>query len=147
MREQLTIECGRFKEFQENSNCRIRTEECQRSTLEEKLEKACAELQHMRDDHLTLADYLCRLARALCWADCVESPGHGPDTNTLAQQLLDRAEQLTMHNEHVHGHGVCDKSCPEHHYYHHHLPKIRRERSCHDIPLKEVMRKIFLGTF
>jgi hypothetical protein len=141
MRDQLTLESNKLREAVETGQCRIRAEECQRATIEEKLEKQCAELQQMRGEHIDLAEYLVRLARALCWSDCIDSPSHGHETNSLAQTLLDRAEQLAIHSDHHRTHGVCDKNCfdlPNPHHHHHHLPKIRRERSCHDIPLKEV---------
>jgi hypothetical protein len=109
-------------------------------SVEEKLEKACAEMTHMREEHLSMSDYLVRLARALCWSDCVDQPAHGNETHLLAEQLLERAERLAIHTEGHHD--LCDKSCFDHpaphHHHHQHLPKLRRERSCHDIPLKEV---------
>lgn len=124
--------------MQETTGCRIRAEECQRASAEEKLEKACNELSQMRDEHIALSDYLVRLARALCWSDCIDPPSHGSETHVLAESLLERAEHLTIHKEHP---DLCDKSCfdlPTPHHHHHHMPKIRRERSCHDIPLKDV---------
>lgn len=138
MREQLNVEATRLRETQETSQCRIRAEECQRASMEEKLEKACAEMSQMRDEHLSMSDYLVRLARALCWSDCVDPPAHGNEAHLLAESLLERAERLAIHTDH---HDMCDKNCydlptPQHH--HHHLPKLRRERSCHDIPMKEV---------
>lgn len=134
----MNVEATRLRETQETSQCRIRAEECQRATVEEKLEKVCAEMSQMRDEHLNLSDYLVRLARALCWSDCIEQPSHGSETHMLAESLLERAERLSIHTEH---HDGCDKTCfdlPTPHHHHHHLPKLRRERSCHDIPLKEV---------
>jgi hypothetical protein len=92
----------------------------------------------MRDEHLALSDYLVRLARALCWSDCIDPPPHGNETHALAESLLERAEHLTIHKDHP---DLCDKNCydlPAPHHHHHHMPKIRRERSCHDIPLKDV---------
>ncbi|KAG5676485.1 hypothetical protein PVAND_006316 [Polypedilum vanderplanki] len=138
MREQLNIETTRLRETQETSQSRIRAEECQRATVEEKLEKTCSELQMMRDEHLAMSEYLVRLARALCWSDCIDLPAHGGETHLLAEQLLERAEHLTIHKEHP---DLCDKNCydlPTPHHHHHHLPKLRRERSCHDLPIKEV---------
>jgi hypothetical protein len=63
----------------------------------------------------------------------------------LGESLLERAEHLAIHREHP---DLCDKNCydmPAPHHHHHHLPKLRRERSCHDIPLvKEVeVREVF----
>jgi hypothetical protein len=136
MREQLSVESTRLRETQETSQCRIRAEECQRILTEEKLEKACAEMSQMRDEHLCLSDYLVRLARALCWSDCIDPPAHGGETHSLSESLLERAEGLAIHTEHD-----CEKACydlPPPHHHHHNLPKLRRERSCHDIPLKEV---------
>lgn len=142
MREQLSVESTRLRETQETSQCRIRAEECQRASMEEKLEKACAEMTQMRDEHLAMSDYLVRLARAMCWSDCIDPPAHGNETHVMAESLLERAERLAIHTEH---HDGCDKNCydlptPSHH--HHHLPKLRRERSCHDIPIKEVRFKL-----
>lgn len=144
LREQLSVETTRLRENQETSQCRIRAEECQRAATEEKLEKTCNELSHFREEHMALSEYLVRLARALCWSDCIDPPSHGSESHMLAEQLLERAEHLAIHREHP---DLCDKTCfdmatPHHH--HHHLPKLRRERSCHDIPLvKEVeVRKI-----
>lgn len=134
----MSVETTRLRETQETSQCRIRAEECQRASMEEKLEKACAEMSAMRDEHLSMSDYLVRLARALCWSDCIDPPGHGNETHLLAESLLERAERLAIHTDH---HDMCDKNCfdlPTPHHHHHHLPKLRRERSCHDIPLKEV---------
>lgn len=137
LREQLNIEANKLKETQENTQCRIRAEECQRSATEEKMEKVFCEMQQMKEEHLTLSEYLIRLSRSLCWSDCIDQPTHGHDTAVLAERLLERAEHLAIHTDH----GNCEKNCfdlpaPSHH--HHHLPKLRRERSCHDIPLKEV---------
>jgi hypothetical protein len=92
----------------------------------------------MRDEHLCMSDYLVRLARALCWSDCIDPPSFGAETQSLSESLLERAERLAIHTEHH----DCDKTCydlPTPHHHHHHLPKLRRERSCHDIPLKEVI--------
>jgi hypothetical protein len=136
LREQLSVESTRLHETQETSQCRIRAEECQRAAMEEKLEKACTEMSKMRDEHLFLSDFLVRLARALCWSDCIDPPAHGGETLSLSESLLERAERLAIHTEHD-----CEKTCydlPQQHH-HHHLPKLRRERSCHDIPLKEVI--------
>ena len=143
LREQLSIEATRLRETQDTTQCRIRAEECQRVSLEEKMEKTCGEMQQMRDEHLLLADYLVRLARALCWSDCIDQPLHGNETVVLAESLLERAEQIAIHSEHNHSHVSCDKNCfdlPNPHHHHHQLPKLRRERSCHDMPLKEVLK-------
>lgn len=141
LREQLSVESTRLREIQETSSCRIRAEECQRTSLEEKLEKACSEAAQLRDEHISLSDYLVRLARALCWSDCADPPAHGSETHLMAESLLERAERMAIHQDHHEHHDVCDKSCfelPASHHHHHHLPKLRRERSCHDMPLKEV---------
>lgn len=143
LREQLSVETTRLRENQETSQCRIRAEECQRVSVEEKLEKTCNELSHFREEHVALSDYLVRLARALCWSDCIDPPAHGSESHMLGETLLERAEHLAIHREHP---DLCDKNCydmPAPHHHHHHLPKLRRERSCHDIPLKEVKSIIF----
>jgi hypothetical protein len=134
------VEGSRLRETQETTQCRLRAEECQRATLEEKLQKACEEVSQMRDEHLSLSDYLVRLARALCWSDCVDPPAPGNETHLMSETLLERAERLAIHHDH---HDGCDKNCfdlPTPHHHHHHLPKLRRERSCHDMPLKEVRK-------
>ncbi|XP_058060025.1 coiled-coil domain-containing protein 170 [Anopheles bellator] len=149
LREQHHQEAVKHRDHQENSACRLKNEEQHRMNLEERLEKACHELQHFRTEHTTLSEYLVRLARALCWSECTEPPAPGSDTTILSETLLERAERLATHHEH-HVHGSCDKSCWEainHHHHHHqshsshhthsHPPKLRRERSCTDIPLKE----------
>lgn len=96
---------------------------------------------------MSFSDYLVRLARALCWSDCADPPAYGSETHLMAESLLERAERAAIHNDHHHEHhDVCDKSCfdlPASHH-HHHLPKLRRERSCHDMPLKEVRRVLQL---
>ncbi|KFB49626.1 AGAP007734-PA-like protein [Anopheles sinensis] len=144
LRDQHHQEVAKHREHQESSACRLKSEEQHRMNLEERLEKACHELQHFRAEHTTLSDYLLRLARALCWSECTEPPAPGSDTTILSETLLERAERLATHHEH-HLHGSCDKSCWEsinHHHHHahthsHSASKLRRERSCTDLPLKE----------
>lgn len=91
---------------------------------------------------LQLSEYLVRLARALCWSECTSPPAHGNDTTILAETLLERAERLSVHHDN-HIHGIYDKHHDNHHAHtmphHHHSLKLRRERSCHDLPLKEVL--------
>lgn len=48
----------------------------------------------------------------------------------MADTLLERAERLVDH----HTHGIIEHHSHPHHF---HSLKLRRERSCHDIPLKE----------
>uniref|UniRef100_A0A182NTI0 Uncharacterized protein n=1 Tax=Anopheles dirus TaxID=7168 RepID=A0A182NTI0_9DIPT len=146
LRDQHHQESAKHREHQEASACRLKGEEQHRMNLEERLEKACHELQHFRSEHTTLSEYLLRLARALCWSECTEPPAPGSDTTILSETLLERAERLANHHEH-HVHGTCDKNCWEainhHHHHHHHsshshsASKLRRERSCTDLPLKE----------
>lgn len=51
----------------------------------------------------------------------------------LAESLLERVERLIDHHGHI----------ADHHHHHNHAPphfhslKLRRERSCHDLPLKD----------
>ncbi len=82
-----------------------------------------------------------RLSRALSWSECTSPPEHGTDTTVLAETLLERAERLAIHHDN-HIHTSFDKHHVDHHHHtlpsHHHSLKLRRERSCHDIPLKEV---------
>lgn len=88
-----------------------------------------------------LSDFLVRLSRALSWSECTSPPEHGTDTTVLAETLLERAERLAIHHDN-HIHSSFDKHHVDHHHtlpsHHHHSLKLRRERSCHDIPLKEV---------
>ncbi|XP_017481608.1 PREDICTED: coiled-coil domain-containing protein 170 isoform X2 [Rhagoletis zephyria] len=149
LRDQLNSEQSKLKETQETTQCRLRTEEAQKCQLEERLEKCQAEIHTLRNDHLGLSEYLQRLARALNWAECTSPPALGTDTNILAESLLERAERIAAHHDH-HGHEhdighrhmhhsryehSPDKGCCDHHAHGH--GKLRRERSCHDIPLKE----------
>lgn len=98
---------------------------------------------------LQLAEYLVRLARAMAMNDCNGPPAPGADTSLLAESLLERAERLaTAHHDYHHMHaGSLDKHAWEtahthtsalHPHPHFHSLKLRRERSCHDIPIKEV---------
>lgn len=74
-----------------------------------------------------------RLSRALGWHDYTAGPAPGADTNLLAETLLERAERMSSHHDHGHGHGH-----GHNHDFHFHSLRLRRERSCHDIPIKEV---------
>lgn len=90
------------------------------------------------------------MSRALAWSECIAQPAPGADTTLLAETLLERAERLTSHHEH-HSHTLpLDEkhwdSCHTLHPHPHQHPhshtqlkslKFRRERSCHDIPVKE----------
>ncbi|XP_040169803.1 coiled-coil domain-containing protein 170 isoform X3 [Anopheles arabiensis] len=109
LREQHHQEAAKHREHQEASACRLKGEEQHRMNLEDRLEKACHELQHFRSEHATLSEYLLRLARALCWSECTEPPAPGSDTTILSETLLERAERLANHHEH-HIHGTCDKT-------------------------------------
>ncbi|XP_035916181.1 coiled-coil domain-containing protein 170-like isoform X3 [Anopheles stephensi] len=109
LREQHHQEAAKHREHQESSACRLKSEEQHRMNLEERLEKACHELQHFRSEHTTLSEYLLRLARALCWSECTEPPAPGSDTTILSETLLERAERLANHHEN-HVHGTCDKT-------------------------------------
>lgn len=69
-----------------------------------------------------------RLSRALAWSECSTAPATGADTTLLAETLLERAENLVIqHHDHHH-------TLQPHHF---HSLKLRRERSCHDIPIKD----------
>lgn len=81
--------------------------------------------------------------------ECNGPPAPGADTSLLAESLLERAERLAnTHHDHHHMHaGSLDKHAWEaahvhsaalHPHPHFHSLKLRRERSCHDIPIKEV---------
>lgn len=71
-----------------------------------------------------------RLSRSLACNECITIPAPGSDTTLLAETLLERAERLVDH----HTHGIIEHHSHPHHF---HSLKLRRERSCHDIPLKE----------
>lgn len=62
--------------------------------------------------------------------DCTTAPAPGNETSILADTLLDRVERLIDHHGHIADHH-------HHHPPHYHSLKLRRERSCHDIPLKD----------
>ncbi|XP_033236066.1 coiled-coil domain-containing protein 170 isoform X1 [Drosophila pseudoobscura] len=145
LRDQLTSEHEKLKETQQSTECRLRSGEAQKCELSERLEKCHAEIHTLRKDHMGLSEFLQRLASAMNWSECSAPPALGADTNLMADNLLERAERLTAHCEHEvshhhghhHGHSP-DKGCcggdPHHGHGH---GKLRRERSCHDIPLKE----------
>lgn len=135
LREQLNVEAARHREVIDTTHCRLRTEEAQKCSVEERLEKTTHALQAIKSEHMVLSDFLFRLARALCWSECVQRPQPGPETTVLAETLLERAERMVVdHDHHVHDkHHGCDEGPHQHHSL-----KLRRERSCHDLPLKEV---------
>lgn len=100
-----------------------------------------------------LAEYLVRMSRALAWSECSAPPAPGADTTLLAETLIERAEKLTMHHHDHHDHHTHTLPLDHKHWdnFHtlhphqhphshtHHLKplKLRRERSCHDLPVKE----------
>ncbi|KAH8282549.1 hypothetical protein KR054_008326 [Drosophila jambulina] len=142
LRDQLNTEHEKLKETQQNTECRLRSGEAQKCELSDRLEKCHAEIHTLRKDHMGLSEFLQRLANAMNWSECSAPPALGTDTNLMAENLLERAERLTAHCEH-------EVATAHHHHHHHsHSPekaccdghghgKLRRERSCHDIPLKE----------
>lgn len=78
----------------------------------------------------------------MAWSECTGSPAPGADTTLLAETLLERAERLVNQHDHHHGFPLDCKTWesthalnPHHHHFH--SLKLRRERSCHDIPIKE----------
>ncbi|XP_017856863.1 PREDICTED: coiled-coil domain-containing protein 170 [Drosophila arizonae] len=137
LRDQLSSEHEKLKEARESSECRLRSSEAEKCELAERLEKCHAEIHTLRKDHMGLSEYLQRLANALNWSECTAPPALGADTNIMAESLLERAERLAAHCDHD-----LEKSCCDHHHQHHHhhhagQGKLRRERSCHDLPIKE----------
>lgn len=76
-------------------------------------------------------------------SDCGAPPEPGMETAMLSESLLERIEHLIARSEH-HGsldrhaweHTNCASATPTHPSYH--SLKLRRERSCHDLPVKEV---------
>lgn len=87
-----------------------------------------------------------RLSRALVWSECTAAPATGADTTLLAETLLERAERLTaQHHDHHHTlsldhkhwdtiHNLQPHSHTPLHPHHFKSLKLRRERSCHDLP-------------
>lgn len=57
LKEQLHQEASRHREHQERTTCQLKTEEQHRLSVEERLEKACHELQHFRAEHITVSSY------------------------------------------------------------------------------------------
>ncbi|XP_058980874.1 coiled-coil domain-containing protein 170-like [Musca domestica] len=154
LREQISCEHSKLKETQETTQCRLRNEEAQKCELEERLEKCHAEIHSLRNDHLGLSEFLQRLAKALHFGECSTPPALGTDTNIMAESLLERAERLAADHHHLvdHGHNhhhhlphirSAEKGCCDHHHHVHATTKLRRERSCHDIPLKETTSTLY----
>lgn len=92
-----------------------------------------------------LSEYLVRLSRTLAWSECTAAPAPGADTTLLAETLLERAERLAgQHHDHHHTlpldhkHWDTIHSLQPHlhasHPHHFKSLKLRRERSCHDLP-------------
>lgn len=82
------------------------------------------------------------MSRALAWSECTSPPAPGADTTLLAETLIERAERLVNQHDHHHGFPVdhykhWEASHGLHPHNHFHSLKLRRERSCHDIPMKE----------
>lgn len=151
---------------------KLRNEEMQKTTIEERLEKSLHDLHTLKNEHMTvnsvhlisfarkfsiyfnanskqLSEYLVRLSRALEWSECTAAPAPGADTTLLAETLLERAERITgsigQHHDHHHTpldhkHWDTLHSLQPHlhgaHAHPHHFKslKLRRERSCHDLP-------------
>lgn len=84
------------------------------------------------------------MSRALAWSECTAPPAPGADTTLLAETLLERAERLLTHHDH-HDHHAHTLPLEHKHWdglhtllhpHPHHVKplKLRRERSCHDLP-------------
>lgn len=58
MREQLAADTARHREAIEATSCRLRTEESQKCSLEERLEKTHDELQKMKTEHCNVSSEL-----------------------------------------------------------------------------------------
>uniref|UniRef100_A0A1A9WL34 Coiled-coil domain-containing protein 170 n=2 Tax=Glossina brevipalpis TaxID=37001 RepID=A0A1A9WL34_9MUSC len=150
----LAHQHDKLKETQQNTQCRLRSEEVRKSELEERLEKCHEEIHILRKDHLGLPEYLLRLAKALHWTECSSPPELGIDTNIMAESLLERAERLAslhhdyghLHTHQHHLHRSGDRSCCDHNHHHAHVhphTKLRRERSCHDLPVKDTPTSLY----
>lgn len=93
-----------------------------------------------------LSEYLVRMSRALAWSECSAPPAPGGDTTLLAETLIERAERLVAQHDHHHTLPMDHKHWdalhshahphPHQHPHAHHFKslKLRRERSCHDLP-------------
>ncbi|XP_055839822.1 coiled-coil domain-containing protein 170 [Episyrphus balteatus] len=139
LRDQLNSESCKLKEIQETSQCRLRNEETMKAEIEERLERTLAELHDIRQEHMGLSEFLVRLARAISWSECTSPPAPGTDTNIMAESLLEKAERMAAHHDH-HSHSpekVCCDHGSHHHSHAHIHGKLRREKSCHDISIKE----------
>lgn len=55
LREQMNVEASRQREVLESTNCRLRSEEAQKMTVEERFEKAVHDLHEMKNEHLTVS--------------------------------------------------------------------------------------------
>lgn len=55
MREQIATDGARHREAIETTTCRLRTEESQKCSLEERLEKTHDELQKMKTEHCNVS--------------------------------------------------------------------------------------------
>ncbi|KAL9929666.1 uncharacterized protein ACN427_012676 isoform 2-T2 [Glossina fuscipes fuscipes] len=153
LREQLSCQHDKLKETQQSTQCRLRSEEARKSELEERLEKCHEEIHILRKDHLGLSEYLLRLAKALHWTECSSPPELGIDTNIMAESLLERAERLAslhhdydhLHSHQHHLHRLADRSCCDHNHHGHTHPhtKLRREKSCHDLPIKDTPSTLY----
>lgn len=54
LREQMNVEVSRQREVLETTNCRLRNEEAQKLTVEERLEKALHDLHEIKSEHMTV---------------------------------------------------------------------------------------------
>lgn len=54
LRDQMNNEASRQREALETTNCRLRSEEAHKLTVEERLEKALHDLHEMRNEHMTV---------------------------------------------------------------------------------------------
>lgn len=52
----MSVEVSRQREAIENTNCRLRSEEAQKLTVEERLEKAMHDLHEMKSEHITVSN-------------------------------------------------------------------------------------------
>ncbi|KYB27926.1 coiled-coil domain-containing protein 170 isoform X1 [Tribolium castaneum] len=127
--QQLTRQSSLY----DQANSRIRALEDEKNHLEARLHKADAEISAMelsRDglkrDKTTFMNFLDRLARALN----MDEISHDIGVDLHTESLLLRAEQLSR----LESDKLVDKLlCCGYGT----LPRLRRERTCHDIPLRE----------
>ncbi|XP_061382736.1 desmoplakin isoform X5 [Danaus plexippus] len=139
LREKLGVECqqlGRTAHLHEQATTRVRILEDERNMLETKVHKLESELttlemsrDNLRKDKANFVAFLERLSRTLNMDELTQNIGLDLHTDSIIQ----RAEQLAR----LESDKIIDKML--YYGYYGTLPRLRRERSFHDLPyLKEI---------